>query len=258
MAAYKNIIVEVNESGITRLLINRPPVNVINLETLNEMNAALAELAKDNKTRVLLIRGNGDRAFCAGIEVKDHVGDAMPKMMHEFGKMFTLLKNLGKPTIAVVNGIALGGGCEIIAGCDLAIATEKASMGQPEIQLGGLAPAAAALMPRIMGEKKAFEMVVIGDAIKAPEAERLGLVNKVVALEQLDAAANEMASKFLKMSPLSVKLVREAFYRCAETANLSKALETATELGINSWATEDGQEGLKSYLDKRPPVWKNK
>jgi len=257
MAAYKNIILEKN-NGVSRLIINRPPVNVINFETLNEINSALADLSCDDETRVILIRGAGNRAFCAGIEVKDHVGDMMPKMMREFGKLFMLLRNAGKPCIAVVNGIALGGGCEIIAGCDMAVASEKASMGQPEIQLGGLAPAAAALFPRIMSKQKAFEMIVLGDSITAKEAERIGLVNKCVPEEQLDATAADIAAKFLKKSGLSVKLVRDAFYQCADTAELSEALDKATELGINSWSTGDGQEGLKSYLEKRPPTWKNK
>jgi len=253
---YKNIILE-KKDGITKLVVNRPPVNVINFETLNEMNMALTELAKDNETKVLLIRGSGSKAFCAGIEVKDHVGDMMPKMMREFGKMFRLLRGLGKPSIAVVNGIALGGGCEIIAGCDMAVASEKAMLGQPEVQLGGLAPAAAALFPRIMGEKKAFELIVLGDSIPAKEAERIGLVNKVVADEELDKAAEELAAKFLKKSGLSVKLVRDAVYQCSNIPELDKALDKATELGINSWSTGDGQEGLKSYLEKRPPNWKN-
>jgi len=255
--AYKNIELE-KKDGITRLTINRPPVNVMDQETLGEICTALEELAKDDETRVLLIRGAGERAFCAGVEVGDHVGDKMPVMMKEFGRLFKLLRALGKPSIAVVNGIALGGGCELVLGCDLAVACEKARLGQPEIILGGLAPAAAPLLPRIMGEKKAFEMLLLGENMNAADAERFGLVNKVVPLEELDSAAEELAGKFLKMSGLSVKIVRDAFYRCAETAKLDEALDLAVELGIKSWETEDGQEGLKSYLEKREPVWKNK
>jgi len=254
---YKNIMLERKE-GITKLIINRPPVNVMNQATLGEICAALEELAGDEKTSVLLIRGAGEKAFCAGVEVGDHVGEKMPVMMKEFGRLFKLLRNLGKPSIAVVNGIALGGGCELVAGCDLAVASEKAKMGQPEIILGGLAPAAAALLPRIMGEKKAFEMLLLGDSMSAADAERFGLVNKVVPIEQLDAAAEELARKFLKMSSLSVKLVREAFYQCAETSDLDKSLDKGVILGIKSWETHDGQEGLKSYMEKRNPVWKNK
>ena len=146
---YQNIILE-KKDGLAKLTINRPPVNVVNYEAIAEINAALEEVKKDEATKVLLIRGAGVKAFCAGVEVKDHIGDAMPMMMREFGRIFILLKNLGKPSIAVVNGVALGGGCELVAGCDMAIASEKAKFGQPEIVLGGLAPAAAALFPKII------------------------------------------------------------------------------------------------------------
>jgi enoyl-CoA hydratase/carnithine racemase len=254
--AYKNIVLDKKE-GIAKLTINRPPVNVMDQETLGEICAALEELAKDDDTRVLLIRGEGERAFCAGVEVADHVGEKMPVMMKEFGRLFKLLRNLGKPSIAVVNGIALGGGCELVLGCDLAVASEKAKLGQPEIILGGLAPAAAPLLPRILGEKKAFEVLLLGESMNAVDAERFGLVNKVVPIEELDSAAEEMAGKFLKMSGLSVKLIREAFYRSAEIADLDIALDTAVELGTESWETHDGQEGLKAYLEKRNPEWTN-
>ena len=254
---YKNIVLE-KKDGITKLTINRPPVNVVNSEAIMEINAALEELKTDDATKVLLIRGAGNKAFCAGVEVKDHVGDNLPKMMTEFGKIFGLLKGLGKPTIAVVNGVALGGGCEIVIGCDLAIACEKAKFGQPEIVLGGLAPAAAAILPRMMGEKRAFELLMLGESISAGEAERIGLINKVVPEEELDKAAEELARKFLDKSGLSVKLVRGIFYQLTDVSDFDVAMRRATELGIQSWQTEDGQEGLKAFLEKRKPVWKNK
>jgi enoyl-CoA hydratase/carnithine racemase len=254
---YQNILLETKD-GITTLTINRPPVNVINYEAIMEINFALRELKNDEATKVLLLRGAGNKAFCAGVEVKDHIGDKMPKMMKEFGQIFGLLKNLGKPSIAVVNGVALGGGCELVAGCDLSVASDKAKLGQPEIVLGGLAPAAAALFPKIMGQKRAFEMIVLGENISAQEAERIGLVNKVVPEDALDKTAEEMARKFLEKSPLSIKLVREAVYQCADAADFQKAITIATELGIRSWETEDGQEGLKAFTEKRKPVWKNK
>ena len=254
---YKNIILE-KKDGIARLTLNRPPVNVINREAIAEINNALEDIKNDDSVKVLLFRGSGNKAFCAGVEVKDHIGEAMPKMMREFGKIFSTLKSLGKPSIAVVNGVALGGGCELVAGCDMAIACEKAKFGQPEIVLGGLAPVAAAILPRLLGEKKAFEMVLLGESISAAEAERIGLVNKVVTEEELDKTADEFARKFLEKSSLSVKLCREAFYQSSDKAEFEAALKIATELGIKTWETEDGQEGLKSYLEKRKPVWKNK
>jgi enoyl-CoA hydratase/carnithine racemase len=254
---YNNITLE-NNDGIARLTINRPPVNVINQEALTEINNALEEITNDEDTKVLLIRGSGNKAFCAGVEIGDHIGDKMPVMMREFGKMFILLRKLGKPSIAVVNGVALGGGCELVAGCDMAVASEKAKLGQPEIILGGLAPAAAAIFPRIMPEKKGFDLILLGENASAAEAERIGLVNKVVSEEELDNAAEELAKKFLAKSSLSIRLCRDAFYQCANIADFDEAVNYGTEAGIKTWETEDGQEGLNSYLEKRNPVWKNK
>lgn len=254
---FRNIVLE-KQGGIARLTINRPPVNVIDFETLTEMNAALEEVTKGEESRVLLIQGAGNRAFCAGVEVKDHLGETMPRMIREFGRTISLLRNLGKPSIAVVNGVALGGGCEVVAGCDIAIASEKAQFAQPEIKLGGLAPIAAVLFPRIMSEKKAFELIMLGDNISALEAERIGLVNKVVPEAELNKTAEEFARKFLEKSSLSLKLIKDAFYHCSDTAEFNEAMRKGTELGIKTWSTEDSQEGIKSFLEKRAPVWKNK
>jgi enoyl-CoA hydratase/carnithine racemase len=254
---FQNIILE-KKAGIARLTLNRPPVNVLNYETILEINKALEELSKDDEIRVLLIRGSGNRAFCAGVEVKDHIGDRMPKTISEFSRIFKLLHSLGKPSIAVVNGVALGGGCELVAGCDLAIAVDTAQFGQPEIKLGGLAPAAAALMPKIMGEKKAFEIILLGENISALEALRIGLVNKVVPPDQLDTVAEEFAGKFLGMSSLGVKLCRDIFYQCSTAVEFQEAIELATEKGIETWKTADAIEGLTAFLEKRKPDWKGK
>ncbi len=254
--AYQNITLETKD-GIARLTINRPPANVMNYETLQEMNAALEAIGKDAAARVLLIRGTGNRAFSAGVEVKDHMGDRMPVTLCEFGKFFKLLRGLGKPSIAVVNGVALGGGCELAAGCDIIVASDKAQFGQPEIKLGGLAPVAAALLPAIVGVKKAFEIVLLGDNFSAADAERIGLVSKVVPDTDLDKTADALAAKFLQMTPLGLKLSREAFYRAAEAGTMDQALSIATEDGIKTWQTKDSQEGLKAFLEKRSPVWKN-
>jgi cyclohexa-1,5-dienecarbonyl-CoA hydratase len=254
---YKTIILE-KKDGIAKLILNRPPVNVINREAIAEINDALEDVKCDDSVKVLLFRGSGNKAFCAGVEVKDHIGEAMPKMMREFGKIFITLRSLGKPSIAVVNGVALGGGCELVAGCDFVIACDKAKFGQPEIVLGGLAPVAAAILPRLLGEKKAFEMVLLGESIGAVEAERIGLVNKVVTEEALDKTADEFACKFIEKSGLSVKLCREAFYQSSDIGEFEGALERATALGIRTWETQDGQEGLKAFQEKRKPIWKNK
>ena len=246
------------QAGVGKLTLNRPPANVMNYEMLVEINQALDDLAKDESVKVVLVRGSGNRAFSAGVEVKDHLGERMPLTIKEFGKVFYGLRNLGKPSIAVVNGVALGGGCELVAGCDIAIASDKAQLGQPEIKLGGLAPVAAALFPRIMGERKAFELIMLGDNISAGDAERFGLVNKVVPDAELDAAAEVLTKKFLALSGIGVKLCREALFQAADSPRWEHAMQKAVDLGIKTWETEDAAEGLNSFLQKRAPVWKNK
>lgn len=255
--AYQFITIE-KQGGIGKLTLNRPPVNILNYEMLVEMNAALDDLAKDDDTKVVLVRGAGSRAFSAGVEVKDHLGERMPLTIAEFGKVFHSLHNLGKPSIAVINGVALGGGCEVVAGCDLAIASDKAQLGQPEIKLGGLAPVAAALFPRIMGEKRAFELIMLGDNISAADAEKYGLVNKVVPDAELDTAAEAMAKKFLAMTGIGVRLCREALFEAAGASKWDDAMQKGVDLGIKTWETEDAAEGLNSFLEKRAPVWKNR
>ena len=246
------------QGGVGRLTLNRPPANVMNYEMLVEMNQALDDLAKDSDVKVVLVRGSGNRAFSAGVEVKDHLGERMPLTINEFGKVFHGLRNLGKPSIAVVNGVALGGGCELVAGCDMAVCSDKAQLGQPEIKLGGLAPIAAALFPRIMGERRAFELILVGDNVSAADAERFGLVNKVVPDAELDATAEALAKKFLALSGIGVKLCREAVHQAADAPRWEDAMKKAVELGIKTWETEDASEGLNSFLQKRAPVWKNK
>jgi enoyl-CoA hydratase/carnithine racemase len=255
--AFQLITLE-KQAGIGKLTLNRPSTNVMNYEMLVEMNAALTELAKDDSVRVVLIRGSGNRAFSAGVEVKDHLGERMPLTIREFGKVFQCLRNLGKPSIAVVNGVALGGGCELVAGCDMAIASDKALFGQPEIKLGGLAPAAAALFPRIMGERKAFELIMLGENFSAAEAERCFLVNKVVPEAELDTTAEATAKKFLAMSGIGVRLCRAALFQATDASDWAESFQRGVDLGIKTWETEDASEGLNSFLQKRAAVWKNK
>jgi cyclohexa-1,5-dienecarbonyl-CoA hydratase len=255
--AFQLITME-KQAGIARLTLNRPPANVMNYEMLVEMNEALGEISKDPSVMVLLVRGSGNRAFSAGVEVKDHLGERMPLTIREFGKVFYGLRNLGKPSIAVVNGVALGGGCELVAGCDMAICSDKAQLGQPEIKLGGLAPVAAALFPRIMGAKKAFELIMVGDNVTAADAEKIGLVNRVVPEAELDATAEAVAKKFLGLSGIGVRLCREALFEAADSSEWKDAMKKGVDLGIKTWETEDAAEGLNSFLQKRAPVWKNK
>jgi cyclohexa-1,5-dienecarbonyl-CoA hydratase len=251
---FQNILLEKND-GVAKIVINKPPLNILDIETIEEMNRALAGLRVDDEVKVVVVTAAGTKAFSAGVEVADHIGDRLPKMVEVFTRLFIELIAVDKPTVAVVNGIALGGGCEVIAGCDMAVAAETAQFGQPEIKLGVYPPPASVLFPRLMGQKKAFELILSGDSIDAKEAERIGLVNKVVPAEELEAAASEYVKRFASNSGLALSQARRALYRNLDL-ELHKALEVT---GIDSEAVMAGEnsvEGLKAFLEKRKPVWK--
>ncbi len=254
---YQDITLQ-KEDELAKIVIKRPPVNVMSLNTIIELNQGLRELSEDEQVKVILLRGSGDRAFSAGVEVRDHLGEKLPQMLEEFGQLFKTLRKVAQPVIAVVNGVALGGGCEVVAGCDMAIASEKAQFGQPEIKLGVNPPPASVLFPRLLGMKRALELILSGDLINAKEAERIGLINKVVPHEELDKAAEEFAGRFLEKSRYILKLTKQAAYQVSELSDFEQALDMINYLSRKIMESEDAIEGLTSFLERRKPVWKNR
>jgi cyclohexa-1,5-dienecarbonyl-CoA hydratase len=249
----KNVLLE-KKDGVAKLIINKPPLNILDIATLEEMNEVLTELRTDDEVKVVVITGAGEKAFSAGVSVGDHLGENLPKMVEVFHRLFILLVEVDKPTIAVVNGIALGGGCEIVAGCDMAIATEKAQLGQPEIKLGVYPPPASVLFPRILGRRKAFELILSGDSISAKEAERIGLINKVVPDNEFEKATEEFIKRFTANSGLTLTQARRALYRNFDL-DFHQAMEVTGADATMVMAEENSIEGLKAFLEKRKPVW---
>jgi len=250
---YKNILLEKKE-GVGKITINKPPLNILDIETIEEMSQVLAELRTDDEVKVVVITAAGSKAFSAGVAVGDHLGEKLPKMVAVFNKLFISLIEVDKPTIAVVNGVALGGGCEVVLGCDMAIASEKAQLGQPEIKLGVYPPPASVLLPRLVGRRKAFELILSGDSISAKEAERIGLVNKAVPEEELEKATEEFIKRFTANSGLTLTQTRRALYRNFDL-EFHKAMEAT---GIDSTLVMSGKnsvEGLRAFMEKRKPVW---
>jgi cyclohexa-1,5-dienecarbonyl-CoA hydratase len=177
MADFKFISYE-DQGEVLRLAINRPPYNVLDIATMEEMNVAL-DLAMANTTaKVLVITGNGDKTFSSGVDVIDHTPDKVVKMIDVFHGILKRLMLVPIPTVAAVNGPALGGGCELAIACDMVVASESAKLGQPEIKLGVFPPIAAILLPRQMPMTKVMELLLGGGIIDAKEAHRIGLVNK--------------------------------------------------------------------------------
>lgn len=253
---FQNILFE-KTNGVARITLNQPPFNWMTIAMMREINSALESLLDDRETKVLVFTGSG-KAFSVGVDVADHTADKVEEMIEVFHGMFRLLQKLEIPTLAVLNGAALGGGCELAMACDLIIASERAKIGQPEIKVGVLAPVAAILLPRLIGRPKALEMLLTGEEIRAPEAERIGLVNKVVPPEELEAATTEFIGKLTGLSAAILRLNKRAVYQ-GLGLSFAEALDKVEALYLGDlMRTEDAHEGLAAFLEKRNPTWKNR
>ena len=182
------------DAGLARITLDRPPLNVLTTAMMRELASVLRRVAADEAIQVVRIDAAG-RAFSAGVDVGDHLGDLLPAMMAALGDLFVAFEDVPRPIVAVVQGAALGGGLEVVLGCDLVVASESATFGQPEIKLGVFAPPATVLLPRRSGRGAATGMLLTGESVDAAEALRLGLANAVFAAEGFDVAASAWIQK---------------------------------------------------------------
>jgi cyclohexa-1,5-dienecarbonyl-CoA hydratase len=252
---YEKILLNI-DNNISRITINRPPLNVLDIQTMSEIMSALSEIKKETAIKAVVFTGAGTKCFSAGVEVRDHLPESVKEMLRVFHGMFRQMIKLDQPTIAVVNGHTLGGGCELAAFCDMVIASEKSIFGQPDITLGNFAPLALAAYPFFIDRKKAYEFLFTGDSISAKEAHRIGLVNRVVPESELKAAEDALLGKLLKLSSVAIRASKKAM---ATTFNeqFEKALDEIENIYLNVLApSHDGLEGLVAFLEKRNPVWK--
>lgn len=253
---YEHILFQ-REGGVARITLNHPPVNIMDIPTMAEMVAALEALEGDTETKVVLFGATG-KAFCAGVDVRDHTVDKVAGMVEVFHRIFRLMWALDVPTVAAVNGAALGGGCELVTFCDLIIASQKATFGQPEIQVGVYPPVAAVTFPRIMPHMRALELLLTGAVIDATEAERLGIVNKVVPAESFEAEVEGFVGRLTSLSGAVLRLTKRAALQ-GLTLPFEEALRLSEDLYLNRlMKTEDASEGLSAFMEKRKPVWKDK
>lgn len=248
------IIVE-RTDGIVKLVFNRPPLNILNIRMLHELNSCLESLVVDSLVRLLVVTGQG-KAFSAGVDVGEHLPDKAEEMLATFHQTFDLLSRVEAPTLAVLNGVALGGGCEIAVFCDMVIAAESAKLGQPEIKLATLPPVAAAIFPRLCGIKKSFELLLTGESVSAREAEALGLVNKVVADAQLQAEVEAFIQRLTSLSPSAIKQTKKAILGSLRK-DFQTGLRNAEAICLEMlMKDENTHEGLQAFLEKRKPRWK--
>jgi cyclohexa-1,5-dienecarbonyl-CoA hydratase len=252
---YKTIVVE-EKDGIGRITLNKPPLNILDIAMMREMNAALKSFQGSN-LKVLILSANG-KAFSAGVDVTDHTADKVGEMIEVFHEIFSNMLKVKAPIVALVNGAALGGGCEVATFCDIVIASEKSKFGQPEIMVGVFPPVAAAVFPRIIGHKKGLELLLTGATILAPEAKEVGLVNHVLPVENFEEEAEKLVNESLAdKSAVVLQLTKRAFIEGA-SGPYSEAIKKIEDIYLNElMKTKDANEGLAAFLEKRKPVWKH-
>ena len=257
----KNVILE-KEGRIATVTINRPKaLNALNSDTLKDLDMVLADLEKDNEIYAVILTGAGGKSFVAGADIAE-MRDLNEEQGKEFGilgnKVFRRLETLDKPVIAAIPGFALGGGCELAMACDIRIASVKAKFAQPESGLG-ITPGFGGTqrLPRIVGLGKAKELIYTGDMIKADEAYRIGLVNKVVEVEDLMEEAKAMANKIAANAPKAVSYCKDAINRGMQVSIDEAIMIEAEDFG-KCFATEDQTEGMTAFLEKREKNFQNK
>jgi enoyl-CoA hydratase/carnithine racemase len=258
-AIYQDIRLTL-EGGVALLTLHRPQaMNALSVNLCDEVLAALAALRGDRGVRVLILTGAGDRAFCAGADLKERRTMAEAQLRAHNRKIARIpleLEQLDCPTIAALNGHALGGGCELALGCDLRVAAETAELGQPEVALG-IIPAAGGTqrLPRLIGRARAKELIFTGKRIDARTAERIGLVNAVAPAGEVLAQARALASAIARNAPLAVRGAKQAIAVGLEAGlQAGLALESLIQFGL--YATQDWAEGLAAFNEKRSPVYR--
>lgn len=259
--AYENLLYDVKEQ-IARITFNRPTVlNALNRKTMDELGDALNAARRDDSVRVLILTGSGEKAFIAGADINE-LAQRTPVDGKEFAlygqEIIHRLETIGKPSIAAINGFALGGGCELALACTMRIASRNAKLGQPEVKLGILPGyGGSQRLPRLCGKGVAHEMILTGEMITADEALRIGLVNRVTEQAELLPTAESIARKIIANAPLAVKYAMEAVEHGMEMPQEEGLFLEATLFGL-CCATEDMREGTRAFLEKRAAKFQGK
>jgi len=254
---YKNLLTEIKE-GIGIIKINRPQqLNALNIETIHELNDVAHQWSRDDRIKVMIITGEG-KAFVAGAdiaEMKDMTKQQAIDLSEMGQKVFSLIESQDKPVIAAVNGFALGGGCELAMACDIRIASDKAKLGQPEINLG-IIPGFAGTqrLARMVGTAKAKELILTAEIIDAQTSMNIGLVNQVVPHDNLLETCIELAKKIASKGPTAVRLAKRVISRGVETDFATGSSFEVDAFG-ECFASGEAKEGMDAFLEKRKPSW---
>lgn len=253
------IKVEMSERLAT-ITLNRPEaLNALNAKMLSELTMAFEHLSMAADVGAIILTGAGDKAFAAGADIKDMAGlngMEMQRFSEKGRRLGDVMATCSKPILAAINGYALGGGCELALACDIRIASDRAKLGQPEVNIG-IIPGfgGSQRLPRLVGAGWAAELVFTGDSIDAATAERIGLVNRVVPHDRLMDEARALASKVLAKGPAAIALAK-ACLRAAQEMPLAAGLAFETSAFGLVGTTQDKEEGIRAFLEKRAPAWK--
>lgn len=247
------------DDRVARITLARPPLNILNIAMMNEINQVLNECSQVRDLVAIVFDSAPEcHNFSAGVAVEEHLEATVYQMLQSFHGIFRALESIARPTIAVVAGSALGGGCELVAACDIVIAGERARFGQPEIKLGVFPPIGSILLPQIIGEKRARELVLTGELIDAAEAARLGLVNHLVRTTELEQKTRELLSKLRELSSAALESARTAL-DIGRRRTLGTVLDQVENIYLHDlMKTHDAHEGIKAFMEKRKPVWRNR
>ncbi len=248
-------------AGVCTLTLNRPARrNALSAEMLNELQAALDDIAPNKSIKVVIIEANGP-VFSAGHDLKEVHGledeAAGSELFLQCSRMMTTLTQLPQPVIAKVHGVATAAGCQLVASCDLAVASDDSRFATPGVNIGVFCTTPAVAIGRAVGRKHAMEMLLTGEMFSAGDAYRFGLVNKIVPVDQLDSAVDEYAQKIIKHSTRTVSLGKQAFYRQMDM-DLSAAYDFSSGVMAENVMDDDAKEGMGAFLEKRDPKWKGR
>jgi enoyl-CoA hydratase len=244
------------EEQVAVVYLNRPPFNPLNRQLFSELSLLMDRLELDHDVKVVIITGKGDRAFAAGADIHDMMhlnGMEILEMCQISRSAFSKIERLSKPVIAAVNGLALGGGCELAMACDFRICSENTKFGLPEINLG-IIPGGGGTqrLQRIIGQSKAKELLFFGEMIDAERAFEIGLANRVVAIDELMRSAKEWAKKLAEKPVVAMRMVKRSV-NAGANVDLDTALDLETSCFGNAFASEDRKEGMLSFIEKRKP-----
>ena len=259
--SFDDLLLE-RDGPVATVTFNRPQVrNALNAETFAALRQTMLELQSDDRVRVVILTGAGGKAFVAGADINE-LAVQTPTSARAFAlagqHVFDIVEGLGKPVIAAINGYALGGGCELAMACTIRLAADTATIGQPEINLG-IIPGYAGTqrLARLVGKGKAMELLLTGVPVSAAEAQRIGLVNRVVGVSELMNEARTLADQLARNAPIAMRYILDAVNRGLEMPFEQAVEYEATLFGLVA-ATDDMREGTRAFLDKRKPEFKGR